>query len=575
MSITDPYGAVPDWPKVSANITADGTAEVTINGSPRTVLTGGDLDQARAAVLEHLSVQTAGLGRPLRVETVDPDGHSHLVVHPDGRVLPLEEQPADSTARAWEQVAPGPVPGSARRAKLGRSRHGPLRDALGARTAGSEALADLGPEPVPSGPSGSLSNSTSSNPVNSMSDSTATGPSTAAPTSTTAGTVLGGTVLGGTATGSIRVQTAQHQTHPQNQAQRPAEPAADAADGPTQRPLTPTTGSISTIPEASATNRMARELGMPQVRPTLPDLLATRPPAPSGPAQDGWQGAVRRVTGGLLSPAPSPRELEFREAVASVQRSLRGPKTVVVVNPKGGAHKTTATLLIAATFGMHRGGYTLAWDNNETRGTLGWRAIPARHTNTAVDLLRDLDRFTDVRSSRVGDLDNYVRSQGGAQFDVLASDEDAASAASIDQEAFDQLHRALARFYRVLVVDTGNNMRASNWQAAVDAADQLVIVSTIREDTAASAAWLADGLASAGKSEVIRNAVTVLSAPGRRADPQLRMRLHEHFGSLTRVVLDVPHDPALVSGGPITYEALSAASRAAWLRVTAAIADGL
>ncbi len=75
MSIPDPYGAVPDWPKVSATIAEDGTAEVTINGSPRTVLTGGgDVDQARAAVLEHLSVQTAGLGRPRRVAPVAPAG---------------------------------------------------------------------------------------------------------------------------------------------------------------------------------------------------------------------------------------------------------------------------------------------------------------------------------------------------------------------------------------------------------------------------------------------------------------------------------------------------------------------
>lgn len=561
MSITDPYGAVPDWPKVSANITADGTAEVTINGSPRTVLTGGgDLARARAAVLEHLSAQTAGLGRPLRVETLDPDGRSHLVVHPDGRVLPLEDQPEDSTARAWEQVAPGPLPGSARRAKLGRSRHGPLRDALGPRTAGSEALADPGAFLEPESP----------------------GERRAPTAPTRAGTVLGGTVLGGPkvvdgkplsttesgpATGSVTLSS--DRTGPQ--AGEPTPTAEAAPAGPAER----ADAATSAIPDPSATNRTARELGVPQPLPTLPDLLATRPPAPGGPALEGWQAMVRRVTAGLISPTPGAREQEFREAVASVQRSLRGPKTVVVVNPKGGAHKTTATLLIAATFGMHRGGYTLAWDNNETRGTLGWRAIPARHTNTAVDLLRDLDRFTDVRSSRVGDLDNYVRSQGSAQFDVLASDEDAASAASIDQKAFDQLHRALSRFYRVLVVDTGNNMRASNWQAAVDAADQLVIISTVREDTAASAAWLADGLAAVGRRDVIRNAVTVLSAPAKRADPQLQDRLHDHFGSLTRVVLDVPHDPALVSGGPITYDALSAASRAAWLRVTAAIADGL
>jgi len=105
-------------------------------------------------------------------------------------------------------------------------------------------------------------------------------------------------------------------------------------------------------------------------------------------------------------------KLEYREGVASVQRSLDGPKTIVVVNPKGGGTKTTVTMLLASTFGIPRGGYTLTWDNNETRGTLGWRANPARHTNTAVDLLRDLERFTDVRSARVGDLDNYVPKPG-------------------------------------------------------------------------------------------------------------------------------------------------------------------
>ncbi|WP_374205025.1 MinD/ParA family protein, partial [Actinotalea sp. C106] len=284
---------------------------------------------------------------------------------------------------------------------------------------------------------------------------------------------------------------------------------------------------------------------------------------------------VRRISGGLLAPGPGPAEQRHRAAVATVQRSLDGPRTVVVINPKGGAHKTTASLLVAATFGQHRGGYTLAWDNNETRGTLGWRSQQARHHNTAVNLLQDLDRFADPGSSRVGDLDNYVRSQGSAQFDVLASDEDAASAASIDAYAFRALHRTLSRFYRVMVVDTGNNMRASNWQAAIEAADQVVIVSTVREDTAQSAAWAVDALRATGHEDLVRNAVTVLSAPAVRRDPELAARLHEHFGRLTRTVLDVPYDPALVTGSPLDVDALSAESREAWLRVTAAVAEGL
>jgi hypothetical protein len=310
-------------------------------------------------------------------------------------------------------------------------------------------------------------------------------------------------------------------------------------------------------------------------RPTLDDFLQSRPAAPVGPATTGWQGSVRRLSGGLISPKPSSFELRHRNAIERVQRSLRGPRTVVVINPKGGAHKTTATLLLAGTFGTHRGGSTLAWDNNETRGTLGWRGQPARHQNTAVDLLHDLDRFNDVRNAKVGDLDNYVRAQGSTQFDVLASDEDAAASSTIDATAFNELHQTLSRFYRVIVVDTGNNMRASNWEAALAAADQLVIVSTIREDTAASAAWLVDGLYEKGHEQKVREAVTVLASPSKVADAQLNRRLHGHFASLTRAVLDVPYDPSLVDGGTLNYDALAPETREAWLQVTATVADGL
>lgn len=309
--------------------------------------------------------------------------------------------------------------------------------------------------------------------------------------------------------------------------------------------------------------------------PTLADFHATQPPPAVGPAQHGFRGLITRSTGGVITMQPGKPELRHREAVASVTRSLSGPRTICIINPKGGAHKTTAAMLIAATFGMHRGGYTLAWDNNETRGTLGWRAHKSRHTNTAVDLLNDLDRFTDLRGARVGDLDNYVRSQADARFDVLASDEDAAASSMIDGEGFSRLHETLQRFYRIIVVDTGNNMRASNWEAAVAAADQLVIVMAIREDTAGGAAWMVEGLAGKGHQEKLRNAVTVLSAPERTPDPQLRERLRSHFGSLTREVVEVPHDPALVSGGAIVIDDLSHATREAWLDVSAKIADGL
>jgi MinD-like ATPase involved in chromosome partitioning or flagellar assembly len=347
----------------------------------------------------------------------------------------------------------------------------------------------------------------------------------------------------------------------------PVPPGPGAAAAPTAAPGTP--AQLQPTPQPPLLEQL------PPPAPTLDSLLAARSAPAGGPATIGWRATVRTMTGGLLKLQPGADEIALRADTAAVQRPLNGPRTIAVVNPKGGAHKTTATLLLAATLGAQRGGYTLAWDNNETRGTLGWRAQPGRHTRTAVDLLRDLDRFDDARGVRAGDLDGYVRSQGDARFDVLASDEDAASAASVDREAFLALHRSLSRFYRIIVVDTGNNMRAGNWQAALDKADQLVIVSTVREDTGQSAAWMVDALRAAGRHHAVRTAVTVLSAASRNDDRGLADRLRRHFGQLTRAVVEVPHDDALVAGGPVDLTALSPASRQAWLRVTAAVVDGL
>ncbi|WP_028046151.1 chromosome partitioning protein [Cellulomonas sp. URHE0023] len=345
-------------------------------------------------------------------------------------------------------------------------------------------------------------------------------------------------------------------------------PAASAARGPAaKRADVPTTPAPAPAPAPTAPSGPL---------PTLDDLLAARHPIETGgPAEHGWRRGVRRVTFGAVKPGPGKVERRRRAASASVRRTFEGPRTIVVVNPKGGAHKTTATMLLAATFGLQRGGYTLAWDNNETRGTLGWRSSHADHTRTAVDLLEALPRLSAQGTVRIGDLDGFVRSQHNEQFDVLASDENSASASSVDAKSFTDLHQVLSRFYRVILIDTGNNMRASNWQAAVDAADQIVVVSTIREDTAQSAAWALDALRSSGHEEAVRRAVTVLSAPEPRVDKDLHKRLRAHFGALTRTVVDVPHDRALVAGGPIDYEALEQRTRDAWLHVTSVVADGL
>jgi len=294
-----------------------------------------------------------------------------------------------------------------------------------------------------------------------------------------------------------------------------------------------------------------------------------------GSATWGWQGRVRRISGGLVRPRMGAKELAHHADRGAIQKDFAGPRTIAFVNPKGGAAKTTGVLAAGYTFGTVRGGGVVAWDNNETRGTLGIRGQRGSHRNTTRELLEDLGRFKDVFQARIGDLGAFVRSQGDAHFDVLASDERPDVTGIIHAADFAEVHALLQRFYRVILVDTGNNMRAENWLAAAEAADLLVVTSTVREDTGYSGLWMLDALQDAGYAHLKHKTITVLSDPGDKVDARLANDLVQVYEQRTRGVYRVPYDPALVSGSVVPYSQLSQETRRSWLRACAAMAQAL
>ncbi|GAA3542400.1 MinD/ParA family ATP-binding protein [Nocardioides daeguensis] len=294
-----------------------------------------------------------------------------------------------------------------------------------------------------------------------------------------------------------------------------------------------------------------------------------------GPATWGWRGRVRRWSGGLINPAMGAAERSYEADRASIQKDFDGPRTIAFVNPKGGAAKTTGVLAAGHTFGTVRGGGVVAWDNNETRGTLGIRGARGSHRNTTRELLEDLGRFKDVYQSRIGDLGAFVRSQGDAHFDVLASDERPDVTGVIHATDFAEVHALLERFYRILLIDTGNNLRAENWLAAAGAADLLVVTSTVREDTGYSGLWMLDALQDAGHENLKYKTLTVLSDPSPKVDEALARDLVQVYEQRTRGVYRVPYDPVLVSGSVVPYAQLSAETRRSWLRACAAMATAL
>lgn len=288
------------------------------------------------------------------------------------------------------------------------------------------------------------------------------------------------------------------------------------------------------------------------------------------PAANGWRGTLNALG---LRLAPGEAEKAERGDVAAISRHWPGARTVAVVNAKGSASKTPTVACLSAIFARVGGSGVLAWDNNETEGTLRFRTEWSNHQATILDLLPHVDRLRSP-SAAVAEMSSYVHHQPADRYDVLWSDttvdgDHVASSADVDA-----IHRVASRYYRMILMDSGNNSRAENWRAMVDRADAIVVPCTEVEDTAEVGARLLEALHQRGgrSAHLASNALVLVSQrtpKGANLD-----RIVEGFKPLARAVVQIPYDPALETG-VIRYDNLSPASQRAWLRAAAELAAAL
>ena len=582
-----------------ARITSETTATVHL-ADESVEVSGADLPEIRDRVKQVFITSAKSADEELDVVIVEPDVRHHLRVEPSGRISPREaddrplfgpgadepliapplmvtgEQPAVDAegapaarphrARRRRAAAkpPSTVPGSAGGSAESTGEHAAVTTGEHARI--SPFAPEAGDVPVAGvAPSAAASSASAPSAVASASSSAASAASASSAASAPSAR---------SARSAPSAPSAVSAPSAPSAVSAPSAPSAAPAPSSPETSVPASSGAAATAPAAKRP-LPSRATVPADGRPTLQDLQSSTAKHRKVKATRGFRGVITRATRGVISPGPGKKERLEIERLERIRRPLDGPRNIAVVNLKGGAHKTTASLMIAATLGVSRGGNVLAWDNNETRGTLGWRGVPTEHHRTAVDLLHDIESLRSPSASNA-DLDPYVRPQGEMRFDILASDEDPGSAALIDDHAFGELDEALSRFYRIKVIDTGNNVRASNWLAAVKSADQLVIISTVREDTFNAAAWMIDELRATGLGEQVDHAVTILSHSSKgKFDPTLRSRLLAHFGAHTRAVAEVPYEQQFVDGTHLDWSRVSKATKKAWLDATALIVDGL
>ncbi|MGW0215234.1 ATPase [Micromonospora chokoriensis] len=346
---------------------------------------------------------------------------------------------------------------------------------------------------------------------------------------------------------------------------RPGDPPVESRYALLETGYQPETGYPVAVPQPPP-------VAAPPAGPIAPPPIAPPPVAPPPVAQSVGPAVVERSY---------PARIEWRSqgvdeqerANGVLRRDLGTPRVFAFANPKGGVHKTTATVLAAATVGSVRGQGVLAWDDNELRGTLGLRAGSARHARTIRHLVTDLAQIEILDGETLlGRLDDYLRHASDGSYDVLAGEESPRFAQRLDQFTVRRVLELLRRTHDVVCVDTGNNVESPNWRTVMQAADQLVVTTVPREDAAFSADWMLDLLHEEGMGELADNAVTLISCPTPGRSP-LQDDLERHFATRTRGVAVVPYDPALETGASIEYHQLQPETRQAWLRAAAMMVE--
>jgi MinD-like ATPase involved in chromosome partitioning or flagellar assembly len=291
------------------------------------------------------------------------------------------------------------------------------------------------------------------------------------------------------------------------------------------------------------------------------------------PASHGWRGLIAKS--GIRVP-PSARELAERTDIHAVSQHWPGPRTIAVVNGKGGANKTPTTAMLSAVFARNGGSGVLAWDNNETRGTLGWRTEQGPHAATVQSLLPNAETLLSS-GARAADLSQFVHHQTGDKYDVLRSNPTMlATEQRIAAEDFDRLHAVVTMYFRLIFVDSGNDESAERWLRMIDHTDQLVIATTALGEHAEAGALLLEALAQRDEhsAKLAAHSVVIVSQSEKSSSLAVARGVADGFGSLARVAVSVPFDRAM-HGGKLRYGDLAPATRRAWLRAAAAVAEGL
>lgn len=267
------------------------------------------------------------------------------------------------------------------------------------------------------------------------------------------------------------------------------------------------------------------------------------------------EGAALRLR--VAGQPEDPSSLESMEALVTTAR-MRRCLTVAIASPKGGVGKTTATMLLGAALAHLRSERVIAVDADPDYGTLGIGLSPDRPMS--VDELAEL---LDQPALTPAMLDRcLVRARSGLR--VLPAPAVPERMDALDRETYARVLDRLSEVAGFLLLDCGAGMRAPATRAALEAADQVALVTDTDPATMKLVASAASHLPKSTYRVVLINKVP----------PHFDSAKAAAMFPSAKAVIEIPNDPRSaprIAGGGFEWATAGARWRKAARQIAAVL----
>jgi MinD-like ATPase involved in chromosome partitioning or flagellar assembly len=279
----------------------------------------------------------------------------------------------------------------------------------------------------------------------------------------------------------------------------------------------------------------------------------------------GLRKVICRSSFGLINPGPGKRELAEVEITKRIAAPFRGSRNIVMLSIKGGVGKTTVSLGLGHTFATHRNDRIVAIDASPDPGTLGQRVAGRGGSIRDLVGMESVASYADIQA---------LSTQQSTGLEIISSDRLFQGNERVTSDDYRNAVGCLSTYFNLVMTDCGAGVPTASLHSLLEVADQVVIVTAPMVDAGWSTGLLLDCLDDGGLGPLVANAAVVVNHLQQLVQVD-EDEFDSYFANRCRAVVHLPWDENLASGGSMQLDRMSVATRDAYRRLAATVADGL